>query len=141
MTNTFQDPYLDGNDQLEQAIHLYYMNQTDENIDRIFEVLYAQRANDKHLIFPADIITMENGETTFDFKTMDVGDSAALVAFTSQAELKKGPQVGAVSYFIDSMLDELLQIPHLSGLLLNPWGESFFCSKDDILYRLIPFYG
>ena len=61
-----------------------------------------------------------------------------MVAFTNQEELRKGPPTGAVSNFIEPMLENLLQIGGIEGLLINPWGASVFLGKEDIAMILTP---
>lgn len=130
--DNFNDSYLDGNEQIEQTIHQFYQDQSEQNLLAICMAVRKQMKCDRHLVFPADTTETENGETMFSFKTLEYAGNLALVAFTSQEELKKGPPSGAVSQFIDSMLEPLLQMEHISGLVLNPWGESMFLDKEDV---------
>ena len=53
-------------------------------------------------------------------------------------EKEKAPPSGAVSQFIDSVLEPLMQMDEIQGLILNPWGESLFLGKEDIGVILTP---
>lgn len=134
----FHDPTLAGNDQIEEVIHLFCQDQTPELFTAVCLAIRAQMAKDGHFIFPADITESEEGDTLFSFKTLEANGITALVAFTRQEELRKGPKTAAVSQFIDTMLEALLQMEEIHGLLLNPWGESLFLGKEDIGMILTP---
>ena len=95
-------------------------------------------AKDRHFIFPADITEDEDGNTVFSFKTLELEIGPALVAFTSMEEKEKAPHSGAVSQFIDSVLEPLMQMDEMHGLILNPWGESLYLGKEDIGMILAP---
>ena len=134
----FTDPTLAGNEQIEELIHRFHQEQTSELFTAICLTIRAQMANDRHFIFPADITEDEDGNTLFSFKTLDLELGPALVAFTSLEEKKKAPPSGAVSQFIDSVLEPLMQMDGILGLLLNPWGESLYLGKEDIGMILTP---
>ena len=135
---TFADPFLAGNEQIEELIHLFHQEQTTELFTAICLTIREQMANDRHFVFPADITEDEDGNTLFSFKTLDLEIGPALVAFTSLEEKKKAPPSGAVSQFIDSVLEPLMQMDGILGLLLNPWGESLYLGKEDIGMILTP---
>ena len=134
----FADPFLAGNEQIEELIHRFHQEQTPELFTAICLAIREQMVNDKHFIFPADITEDEDGNTLFSFKTLDLEIGPAMVAFTSMEEKKKAPPSGAVSQFIDSVLEPLMQMDGIMGLLLNPWGESLYLGKEDIGMILTP---
>ncbi len=138
MHEVFADPTLAGNEQIEEAIHLFHQTPTEDALMGLCMVIRNRLIADGHLIFPADILEDTDGEQIFSFKTLDFDGMPALVAFTSQKELQKGPSTAAVSQFIDSMLENLLQMDEFGGLMLNPWGESVFLGKEDIALILTP---
>lgn len=134
----FYDPTLAGNEQIEEAIHLFYQDQTPELFTAICLAIREQMVKDGHFIFPADITEDEDGNTVFSFKTLDLEIGPVLVAFTSMEEKEKAPPSGAVSQFIDSVLEPLMQMDEIHGLLLNPWGELLYLGKEDIGMILTP---
>lgn len=134
----FTDPTLAGNEHIEELIHRFHHEQTPELFTAICLAIRKQMANDRHFIFPADITEDKDGNTLFSFKTLDLEIGPAMVAFTSLEEKRKAPPSGAVSQFIDSVLEPLMQMDGILGLLLNPWGESLYLGKEDIGMILTP---
>lgn len=133
------DDTLRGNEIIEEAIHAFRQEQTDWHFMGICMAIRSRIGEEGHLIFPADIFEDETGNTNFSFKMLDLEDgTSALVAFTSMEERKKAPPSGAVSQFIDCMLEPMLQMEQVSGLWLNPWGEGVFIGKEDIAMILTP---
>ena len=129
---TFVDPALQGNEKIKEAIHMFHRVQSDENYKAACLAIRERMEYSGHLIFPADIIEDETGTTTFLFKTMDIEGTVLLVAFTDQEEYEKAPATGAVSQFIDSMLENVMQREDIAGVILNPWGEHLVLCKADI---------
>mgnify|MGYP003293396305 CR=1 FL=1 len=131
MAEHFVDPTLIGNERIEEAIHLFYQEQTEHRfMERI--------SQDGHLLFPVEMGQDEEGCQTYQFKTLELDGQPVLVAFTSVAEKDKGPEVGGLSTFADSVLETLLQMEDIAGLLINPWGESICLGKEDIALILNP---
>ena len=138
MCDRFEDSTLNGNELVEEMIHRFYQEQSAENLMAVCLAVRQRMDQDGHLIFPADVNTDDEGNQVFSFKTLDFEGSPVLVAFTSVAEREKAPSSGAVSQFIDVMLDVLMQDEEVAGLMLNPWGESLFLGKEDIGLILSP---
>ena len=134
----FSDPTLAGNEQIEEVIRLFHQQQPPELLTAICLAIRERMDKDGHFIFPADITEDEDGNTLFSFKTIDLEIGPALVAFTSLDEKEKAPPSGAVSQFIDSVLEPLMQMDEIQGLILNPWGESLFLGKEEIGVILTP---
>ena len=132
MAETFIDPTLHGNDKIKAAIHLFHQEQSDENYAVACSAVRMRMACNGHLIFPADVIENTDGSTDFLFKTMDVDGMDFLVAFTDQEEYEKAPASGAVSQFIDSMLENVMQQDDIAGVVINPLGEYLILCKTDI---------
>ena len=138
MEADFRDPTLEGNEKIKEVIHLFHQDQTEELYTAACLAIRERMAQNGHFLFPADITENADGQTTFCFKTMDVNAHPLLVAFTDQEEFRKAPPSGAVSQFIDSMLENLLQQDGIAGLIINPWGERFLLGKEDIAMILMP---
>ena len=132
MAESFIDPTLHGNEQIKEAIRLFHQEQSDENYAAACSVVRMCMVCDGHLIFPADVIDNTDGSTDFLFKTMDINGMDFLVAFTDQEEYKKAPASGAVSQFIESMLENVMQQDDIAGVIINPWGEHLVLCKADI---------
>lgn len=138
MIEKFEDASLIGNEQIEEVIHLFHQDQDSNLLIAVYLAIRERIKQDGHMIFPADIGEDADGNTLFSFKTMDTGGGTALVAFTSMEEKQKGPDTGAVSQFIDCMLEPLLEIEDIGGLVINPFGESIFLNKGDIAIIMNP---
>ena len=134
----FTDPTLAGNERIEEAIRLFHRDQTPALFTAICLAIRQRMAQDGHFIFPADLSEDEDGNQLFNFKTLDLEIGPVLVAFTGMEAYQKAPPAGAVSQFIDMMLESLIQTDDIQGLLLNPWGEAVFLGKDDIRLILTP---
>ena len=138
MPETFEDPTLDGNDRIEEAIHLYYQEQTDHRFMGVCMAVRERIAHDGHLLFPVEIGQDDNGCQTYELKTLELDGHPVIVAFTSVTEKEKGPAVGGLSTFADSVFETILQLDDIAGLLINPWGESLCLGKEDIALILNP---
>ena len=136
MTNVFVDPTLRGNEKIKTAIHLFHLEHSDENYTAACLAIRERMVYEGHLIFPAEVIEDEDGATNFLFKTMDINGIDFLVAFTDQKEYEKAPASGAVSQFIDSMLENVIQQDDIAGVIINPWGEHLVLCKADIVMIL-----
>ena len=68
----------------------------------------------------------------FLFKTVVLeNESQPLVAFTSQEELRNAPEESPViSNFMDVVFQHVLGEEPIPGVLLNPWGQSFYLSRE-----------
>ena len=131
MTDTFVDPTLQGNEKIAEAIHQFHQNRSEENYIAACFAIRERMEYEGHMIFPADVVE-EEGCTNFHFKTMDIKGMAFLVAFTDQLEYEKAPASGAVSQFIDGMLENVMQQEDITGVIINPWGEQLVLCKADI---------
>lgn len=130
----FHDPFLDGNDLIEDAINTYHAETTKERFCEILEVIRTRMHQDGHFLIP--VITSEDGKS-FTFRTVQARDGKEwLVAFTSPAEHAKGRPSQIVSNFIDVMLKACLDTGH-PGIILNPWGQSFMLTKEliDMIFK------
>lgn len=136
MEEIFVDPTLQGNEKIKDAIHLFHQEQSDENYTAACLAIRERMLYEGHLIFPADVTEDEDGATNFLFKTMDINDMDFLVAFTDRAEYEKAPASGAVSQFIDSVLENAMQQDDIAGVIINPWGEHLVLCKADIVMIL-----
>ena len=130
MEHRFIDPTLQGNERIVEAIRLFRRENTDAAYIAACMAIRQQMLGQGHLIFPADAVDdMEDAD--FIFHTLDIDGAAFLVAFTDQEEYSKAPPSGAVSHFIDSMLETVMQ-QNLAGMIINPWGEQLVLCKADI---------
>ena len=123
----FHDPFLDGNEVVEDAISAYHAEATKENLCAVLDAIRTRMHADGHFMIP--VIQSENGRE-FTFRTVQTKDGKEwLAAFTSPSEYEKGPQSQIVSNFIDAMLKACIDLDAV-GFILNPWGQSFMLTKE-----------
>ena len=130
-TNQNYDPYTNGNEEIEKAIHQCYIQSSPTALMGVLTAVHLRMVEDGHLIVPVDVFVDADGSECFNLKAIQLEDQqVAVPAFTSQEEFEKGPQCGALSHFIDSVLAAVYEQDDCAGLLLNPFGESLFLPKD-----------
>ena len=125
--SSFHDPFLAGNELIEEAIDRFYMDSCKKSLVGVLEAIRQRMHADGHFMFP--VVTSDDGKS-FAFRTVQMKDGKEWVAaFTSPAEHEKGEPSEIVSNFIDIMLKEALTSDH-SGFIINPWGKSFMLAKE-----------
>lgn len=123
----FHDPFLDGNDLIESAIHAYHTVATKERLSAVLEAIRQRMHEDGHFMIP--VMASEDG-TEFTFRTVQTKDGKEwLAAFTSPLEFEKGPSSQIISNFIDFMLKACIDTEN-NGFIINPWGESFILTAE-----------
>ena len=125
--SSFHDPFLAGNELIEEAINRFYADSCKKNLVGVLEAIRQRMHADGHFMFP--VVSSDDGKS-FAFRTVQMKDGKEWVAaFTSPAEHEKGEPSEIVSNFIDIMLKEALTSDH-SGFIINPWGKSFMLAKE-----------
>lgn len=123
----FQDPFLDGNELIEAAIHAYHAEATKERLSAVLEAIRQRMHEDGHFMIP--VMASEDG-TEFTFRTVQTKDGKEwLVAFTFPSEYEKGQPSQIISNFIDAMLKACIDTKN-NGFIINPWGESFILTAE-----------
>ena len=122
-----EDPFLEGNEMIEEAIRAYYAESTDETLRGVLEAVRERMHKDGHLLLP--VVTNEDG-TQFTFRTIQTNDGKQwLAAFTSHAEYEKGQPSRILSGFIDAAMKYCGEAK-APGIIINPWGQSFMLAAD-----------
>jgi hypothetical protein len=133
----YHDSFLDGNEAIEEAIHAYYEQSSQDALFNVLGAIHVCMAADRHVIVPVDIYKEDDGTESFELKTLVLEDGKiAAVAFTSQENFEKAPQSGALSHFVDSVFTAVNDNENMAGILLNPWGESFLLTQE-LLFMLL----
>ena len=131
--NIGQDAFLEGNECIDEAVTAFYKNPSEDTFTGILYAIYLRMMADGHFIIPVDPYEDEEGNQGFNFKTLlNENNELAVAAFTTGENFKKAPETGALSNFIDSLLVAVKGDDNISGILLNPWGETFFLTKEMI---------
>lgn len=68
----FQDPFLNGNELIENAICKYYDDSSKDNLVAVLDAIRNRMHADGHFIFP--VITDENDENSFAFRSIQTKD-------------------------------------------------------------------
>ncbi len=123
-----QDLALLGNERIEAAVETYYKTEAPADLQAALEVLQARIKEGGHLLLPVEYLDAR--EDRYRMLTINLPNGLpAAVAFTSEAELSRGPKTPAVSYDIGEALEAVRDNTALSALVLNPWGQSLVVSK------------
>ena len=129
-TPEFQDPFLEGNEAIEDAIARFYANKDEEHFWTILDSVRTRMHEDGHFIIPVRFDEEEPGNFTFQGLT-DKDGKLWHAAFTSQEEFEKGAKSEALSFFIDKTLETCCTPDYeAEGFIINPWGQSFMLTKD-----------
>ncbi len=125
-----QDPFLVGNELIEEAIHTYYDQETEESVLEVLNTIRERMHSDGHLIIP--VIPDETCRKRSSLLTLSSKDGRIwYVGFTSKKEYEKGQQYPVISHFIDMTLKVSLKTRKIiAGIVINPWGESFQLTND-----------
>ena len=129
----FHDPFLEGNELIEDAISKYYTDSSRESLIAVLDAIRHRMHADGHFIFPV----FEEGDGSFTFRAVKGRDGKLWnVAFTSQAEYEKGESCKVISNFIDSTLRSCMET-EFDGFVINPWGRSFLLAKEliDMMFK------
>lgn len=127
--DSFYDPFLAGNEIIEQAISRYYSDATEDTFITVMEIIRLRMHEDGHFILP--IRNEEDG--SFLIHHLDTKDGKAwMCAFTSQKEFAKGERTEILSDFIDQALEIAAENEEGAGIVLNPWGQSFTIPREMI---------
>ena len=122
-TEEYHDPFLDGNEMIEEAIANFYNENNQENFINVLETIRHRMHADGHFIFP--VLIDEQDPERFAFCTIQSNDGKVWhAAFTSQEEFEKGEKTAVISYFIDSALKTCFDTEN-DGFIINPWGQAF----------------
>ena len=150
--DSFPEDYLSGNVVIEEAVARYHRDSTKENLIRVLDAVLIRMKADGHFLIPVilpeavfdmiDIDHVKIGDTVtsqeelhFKLHHIQTGDGKLwLVAFTSEAEFRKGETVSVISNFIGTMLEGCAEMSE-EGIIVNPWGQPFLLTKE--LIRLI----
>lgn len=124
----FHDSTLDGNERIEEAIRRYYADGSRENLIAVMEAIRQRMHEDGHFIIP--VRQDEEDADSFSLQVIEADDGRQwFVAFTSLTEFEKGAPSDVISNFIDNSMEYCLE-GDVSGLVINPRGQSFALTKE-----------
>ena len=122
-----RDPFLEGNELIEEAIRAYHEDSSKENLCSVLKAIRERMHADGHLMVP---VAFDEDGKNFSFHTLTARDGKHwMAAFTSPAEHRKGAPSQIVSNFIDSLLKGVLETD-CPGFIINPWGQDFMLARE-----------
>ncbi len=129
------DPFLEGNEIIEEAIERFFDDDSDENLKGILDAIRRRMHEDGHFIIP--VVQDEEDEEAVLFRTVQLdGGEWWQVAFTSQEEFKKGADSEVMSYFIDEAIKSGIDIG-VNGYVINPWGDHAFKLSRELMEAIV----
>ena len=125
----FGDTTLEGNENIERAIDVFYGEEDDEkNYTAVLQSVWNRMNNNGHLLFPIEDLAEGSSESFYRTVSLKDGGRAA-AAFTSCAEVKRGQQTSSVSDGIRSVFEKIIDNEELEGVIINPWGKHIYIEK------------
>ena len=119
------DPYLAGNEAIEEAIAEYGKDQSREKLAAVVNAIHERMVHDGHFMIPV----VRTEDNAFAFRFVETEDQQAWpVVFTSMEEYGKGEESTILSNYMDTTLKACLE-SEVPGIAVNPWGESLFLTK------------
>ena len=138
-----ENNFLDKNNLIKEAIFEFRAEPTREAYDTILMRMHERMAEDGHFLLPIWIPEEEKDSEnpSFNLHQLQTDDGGIfLVAFTDEDEVHKGPETGILSNYIDQFLDFVFISDHVSGFILNPWGENIFTFTKPMMQAIVDGY-
>ncbi len=132
------DPFLTGNERLEKCILEFYHAEQGADPRKVLYCLYQRMMENGHFLIPTiGDISSEEG-CLFPFMEWRAPDGTVrryMPVFTNREELEKGESEekhGILSYFMDTYLENVLNMADAEGVVINPFGCSFTLENEVI---------
>lgn len=105
-----------------------------DNYLPLLSILQKQIGKKRCFIAPVKEKESDDGAQAIEFLSWQLpeDEDAYLVAFTSEHELKKGPDTAYVPCDIRVLLDIVNDTEALSGMVINPWGKGIILEQKHI---------
>ena len=133
---------------LEEAIAGLKKEQTRENLFAMLERIREQMNQGATVLIPVEaprlpmntvkeedvkagkVIATETG-LRYTMKEIKLSNAQkAMAAFTCEAESKKDGTVVMLEYELGAYVKAVAEMTGVAGMILNPWGDAFFLTKD-----------
>ncbi len=136
MNKEVRDPFLEGNEIIEQAISTFHKDQSNDNLITVLESIRARMYADGHFVIP--VVTKAGDEMTYSFRGLNTNDGNIWnVVFTSQKEFEKGQPSQAISHFIDAALKACVEASEARGFIVNPWSDDAFMLSRELIQLIL----
>jgi hypothetical protein len=132
MNQEVRDPFLEGNEIIEEAISTFHADQSNENLISVLESIRTRMHADGHFVIP--VVTHNGAEMTYSFRGINTNDGKVWnVVFTSQKEFEKGQPSQVISHFIDAALKACVEASEAEGFIVNPWSDDAFMLSRELI--------
>lgn len=132
MNQEVRDPFLEGNEIIEEAISTFHADQSNENLITVLESIRTRMHADGHFVIP--VVMQKGAEMTYSFRGINTNDGNVWnVVFTSQKEFEKGQPSQVISHFIDAALKACVDASEAEGFIVNPWSDDAFMLSRDLI--------
>ena len=129
-----ENPYLMGNERIEEAIHRLAQNPNQEGMIETLHLIKDRMLEGGHFLIPVDRDyeeVEEDGASAYRLRTLTLEDGdSVLVAFTNEHETRRSMDTRIISNFMEPFLQAVVQSQQTSGLVINPWGESLYIPAE-----------
>ena len=135
--------FLDKNHLIVEKIRAFRAEPTGESYGAILMQIRENMQADGHFLIPVWIPEEDKNseDPSFNLHQLQTDDGGVyLVAFTDEDEMKKGPETGILSNFIDQFFDFVFLSDHIAGFILNPWGDSNFTFTKPMMQSIVERY-
>lgn len=128
---------INENARLEEAISIIRAEPNRENLASLMENICVGINANARLVIPVvepqEVVDNATEETKLSMRVVRLtGGKRALVAFTSISELNKGESTASMMQTFKAYFDAVNEMRDIDGVILNPWGTSYFLSKEGI---------
>ena len=117
------NPKLKGNEAIEKAVARASGGWTADNVRSLVKAIQRQMNAGAHFLIPIDYADPENPDH-YRLFSITRDDETYLACFTNEEELRKGPECGIMSNFIDAAIELAIDQDNLSGIMINPFGTT-----------------
>ena len=136
MSQEVKDPFLEGNEIIEESISIFHADQSNENLITVLESIRARMHSDGHFIIP--VVPHKDDEKMFSFRGINTKDGNVWnVVFTSPKEFQKGQPSQAISHFIDAALKACIEATEARGFIVNPWSDDAFMLSRELIQMIL----
>ena len=126
---------LKGNSAIEKAVAKANDDWNADTVRSLVKAIQRQMVAGRHLLIPIEYIDPDDHDR-FNVCTVTYDeDEHYLACFTSEEELRKGPECGVLSNFIDAAIEMAIDQENISGILINPFGVSC-CLPKSLLWMI-----
>ena len=129
------NPMLKGNHNIEKAIAKANASWNADTVRSLVKTIQRQMKAGRQLLIPIEYLDPDD-HNNFRVCTVTYDDNEHFLAcYTSEEELRKGPECGVLSHFIDGAIEMAIDQENISGMIINPFGVNC-CLPKHLLWMI-----